>query len=582
MTKELNSLTAAAKNGTKSIVSLAPRNLFRMTSCLYSMAREYFVIIGRMGTFSAGRNLIDSTEMYQNLCEIGQFRSLDYLCRVVLNSLAFTDGGFMSRYLLRKWTSYTQCSLELRKYIITVIRTMLNYHPIQFHRWGLDFLLHLLLLKDSDPLITQIVAILEEASEQRLFLLPMLEKLSLLLTVPGTDRLLTRLLVLPEGVRALAANGWLDKKLDEYNDPRGNSYTLNMELALMRVLNKNYEQKKESSLASPISINLQNAYKTLFADDNEGSGVDSSSDGMSLESLLRIPWNIEVKLTTQASYSQVNLQALNTEYIEIDTYLDMSNLQRVDDINYSSQIVKVRGIIIDAKGTPSAQPIATNRIISNCLMAGISPIHRGGTVTNLSEIKALNRRKGQGTNTVSNETDIDSPVTQQNENLYDWSHCKPGHRQGHVIELGDNKFSVEIAGEPVVWIFSRTLQTETVNRGLNKHQSMFMGRSSRGDSSRSGGFVYLIEIQYHIKLESGQGTFVPIHRHLYGELARSIEGCATLTRNDIIFKLLTVVHNDNISVSEKKSALWSLGHIASSDLGCSAIENVDASFIEWY
>jgi len=556
------------------------------------MAREYFVIIGRMATFPAGRSLIDSTEIYQNLCEIGQFRSLDYLSRAIINALAFTDGGFMSRYLLKKWTSYTQCSYELRQYIITIIRTMLHYHPIQFYRWGLDFLLHILMMKEmyNESLMKQIIAILEEASEQRLFLLPMLEKLPLLITVRGIDRLLTRLLVLPEGVRALASNGWLDKKLEEYSNPNGNSYTLGIELALTRVLNKNYNQKKDGSLASPISINLQNAYKTLFADDNEGSGVDSSSDGMSLESLLRIPWNIEVKLTTQATYSQANHQLTNTEYIKIDTFLDLSNLQRVDDINYSSEIVKIRGIIIDAKGIPSAQPIATNRIISNCLMAGISPIHREGTVTNLSELKAWNRRKGQGTSVVTNETDIDSPITQQNENLYDWSHCKPGHRHGHVTELGNNKFSVEIAGEPAIWIFSRTLQTtEAPVRGLNKYESMknndslFTGRaSSRGDSSRSGGFVYLVEIQYHIKLESGQGIFVPIQRHLYGELARSIEGCATLTRNDVIFKLLQVVHNPNISTSEKKSALWSLGHIASSDLGCAAIEAADASFIEWY
>ena len=313
---------------------------------------------------------------------------------------------------------------------------------------------------------------------------------------------------------------------------------------------------------------------------------------MSLESLVRIPWNIEVKLSTQASYSQAHSisSSTATEYIKVDTFLDISNLQRVNDINYSSQIVKVRGIVVDVKGTPSAQPIATNRIISNCLMAGVSPIFRDGNIENLSELKAWNRRKGQGT-IVTNETDIDTPVTQNNEKLYDWSQCKPGHRQGHVIELGDNKFSVEIAGEPAVWIFSRSLQSlGNIRRGSDKVSTSrgsslvdsFMGGSTfRGDSSRSGGFVYLTEVQYHIKLESGLGLSVPIQRHLYGELARSIEGIATLTRNDIIFKLIKIANDNNISLCERKNALWSLGHIASSDLGYAAIDHVDASFTEW-
>lgn len=340
-------------------------------------------------------------------------------------------------------------------------------------------------------------------------------------------------------------------------------------------------------LVSPIAINLQHVHRTLFADDNKGSGVDSSSDGMSLESLVRIPWNIEVKLSTQASYSQAHsiASSTSTEYIKVDTFLDISDLQRVGDINYSSDIVKVRGIVVDVKGTPSAQPIATNRIISTCLMAGVSPIFRDGNIENLSELKAWSRRKGQGT-IITNETDIDTPVTQNNEKLYDWSHCKPGHRQGHVIELGDNKFSVEISGEPAVWIFSRSLQSSSVfrrgsMRGSNIADSFMGGSTSRGDSSRSGGFVYLTEVQYHIKLESGLGLSVPIQRHLYGELARSIEGVATLTRNDIIFRLIKIANDNNISLVERKNALWSLGHIASSDLGYTAIDKVDASFVEW-
>ena len=191
MSKELSILVSAARNGTKSIISFVPRNLFRMTSCLYSMAREYFVLIGYMTTFPGGRNVIDSTDIFQHLCSIGSLRSLDYLSRTVINALAFTDCGFMSRHLIKKWTSSGLCSLELKKYIVNVVRSVLHFHPIQFYRWGMDCLLNLLLFKDDDAdiLIPQIVTILEEASEQRLFLIPMVEKMSNLLSIPGLSSL---------------------------------------------------------------------------------------------------------------------------------------------------------------------------------------------------------------------------------------------------------------------------------------------------------------------------------------------------------------------------------------------------------
>ena len=212
------------------------------------MAREYFVLIGRMTTFPGGRNIIDNTDIFSHLCNIGQLRALDYLSRTVINALAFTDCGFMSRHLIKKWTSSGLCSLELKKYIVTILRSVLYFHPIQFYRWGIDCLLHLLLFKDddSDILVPQIIAILEEASEQRLFLIPMLEKLSTLLSVPGSDRLLTRLLVVPEGIRALSTNDWLDRKINEYFDAKC-KYALSMELALVRIFGKNNGQKKDSS-----------------------------------------------------------------------------------------------------------------------------------------------------------------------------------------------------------------------------------------------------------------------------------------------------------------------------------------------
>lgn len=63
------------------------------------------------------------------------------------------------------------------------------------------------------------------------------------------------------------------------------------------------------------------------------------------------------------------------------------------------RLIKVRGIILDAKGAPIAQPVAHNKIISSTLLAGICPIARNGKVScNVPEGRPQ-RRKSSITNT---------------------------------------------------------------------------------------------------------------------------------------------------------------------------------------
>lgn len=85
-----------------------------------------------------------------------------------------------------------------------------------------------------------------------------------------------------------------------------------------------------------------------------------------------------------------------------------------------------------------------------------------------------------------------------------------------------------------------------------------------------------------------QAMFVPMPRHIYGELARTLEGCAHLNQRNVISDLLSVVHrrtsDDPTRLAnsvDMRSALWSLGHIGSSELGYTSIINADPMFVEW-
>lgn len=201
-----------------------------------------------------------------------------------------------------------------------------------------------------------------------------------------------------------------------------------------------------------------------------------------------------------------------------------------DTISDECRIFKVKGVVLDNRGIPFGQAISQTKVISNTLMAGTCPIMRNGRVHGSVE-KSTKRRPSTATKVVDNNnntnlrqtmttnplnepvnSDSDLPVTFQQENSFDWSVCKPLHRQTTVVELENSQFAVTIAGEPCVWIFSRKSPAEIANVGSSYRGSRHMSigqlndqyfPSNRHDSSRIGGIVYLLEVQYYFKIVTG-------------------------------------------------------------------------------
>lgn len=221
--------------------------------------------------------------------------------------------------------------------------------------------------------------------------------------------------------------------------------------------------------------------------------------------------------------------------------------------------IKVRGIVLDSRGAPVGQPVAHNKVISSTLLAGICSVSRQGKVQCNTENRPARRKSSvtSGRESVSVgvsrqsismaaaaqmaadiAADCDTPVTVQQDYLYDWSSCKPGHRQGNVVELGDSRFSVTVPGEPVVWIFSRRapgLAVSSVAASARSARSGSMAQmnvtaetffssnnSSRSDHSRSGNLLYLVEVQYYFRLDTGNvspymfSVNILFYHNLYG------------------------------------------------------------------
>lgn len=654
------------------------QNVFRLAACQATMAREYFTLLGRMTLVDAGRALLDETPLVYTLSLIGTSQPLDYLSRLAITSLAFTDNGYMSQLLIKSWWASGKCSVELRGYTISLLKVLLSARPAAFREWGIDVLVAMLSFESSDTPSPQLVELLMQTVEEKGNLLAFLSKNPVaIITMKGVQKVLTRMVSVPEGVAFLSPSDERDENnlvglIDSWRATQCKEYVRLTDALMIKtlVLSKAASSSAKSFLqqqalqtamkpivlqvkdladfANPYDSGLDkntalvSAGTSAASQDSQASSQGSfDASAVNLEGLLRVPWNIEVKLVTQAGFPSA-ATSLTPEYVKMDCFVDTTEMRSpsCSDVTCdSSRTIKIRAFALDERGIPAGKAISSNRTIMTCLLAGVAPVNREGKMYPMGNKVASSRRKSAAMLRATDMANIvrqsnvvpptaaeaDDPITASFDTpCYDWSVCKPGHRQGKVIELGDNRFSVQVGGEPCTWIFSRVMAGAPVSRsrtgslgnvfGGSDAASMLSGRAM--DSSRSGSNNYLVEVVYHMRIETGQvrtckhsihspadshsslnvlfscfvsrrcatsqAIFGTLPRHLYGELSRNHTGLLVLNNQQIISDLLSSTRRKNDMGSlDLRAALWSLGHIASTDFGYTAITNIEPNFVEW-
>ena len=190
--------------------------------------------------------------------------------------------------------------------------------------------------------------------------------------------------------------------------------------------------------------------------------------------------------------------------------------------------VRVKGIVVDAKGLPTGYPISANKVISCCLLAGTSSVQRTGKVVQVSHNISANlsnsRRRSMNVNagqytarTTATQsylpTDLSSPedlpITLNCDHLHDWSVCRPNHRYSLLTPLEDGRLAVSVPEHPVTWVFSRTNNstgggmTERGSDPPTADQTSATSTTTGAGGGSGGGNLYLVEIHYHLKLETG-------------------------------------------------------------------------------
>jgi hypothetical protein len=228
---------------------------------------------------------------------------------------------------------------------------------------------------------------------------------------------------------------------------------------------------------------------------------------------------------------------------------DMPSPLCYDSVSDAVRIVKLRGLVLDNKGMPTYFPVQSNKVIASTLLAGVcsvshdggirpvterpnksSPMRRTSTVGDARASMAGLQSGTMGEEGIINTVDNDMPITFSNEAPFTWARCKPGYRQGnYIVDLPDNKFAVTVPGEPAIWIFSRkpppaglssgnmrdSIGIGIANRNIalsknstaNSNSASLKGKDGRASTSNlsaTAPVMYLVEIQYFLRLETGQ------------------------------------------------------------------------------
>lgn len=222
----------------------------------------------------------------------------------------------------------------------------------------------------------------------------------------------------------------------------------------------------------------------------------------------------------------------------------------------------------------------------------------------------------------------------------------------HQREIGGGRICVEVPGDPVCWIFSKTNPCPLANtrsdsiggvgaNGVNGkvHDVVASGLESISLSQRLAqerkssvsGVLYLVEVHFMLKLITGDPTIVPMRRHMFGEMGRTLLGCKLLEEEGVIASLLAeaslfsdviktgeddvsfthidIPHSgsaeslllfdepaecettevdrpvtlatEQATVHRIKAAVWALGHLGSTDNGFEALLRQDPNFVAW-
>jgi rapamycin-insensitive companion of mTOR len=360
------------------------------------------------------------------------------------------------------------------------------------------------------------------------------------------------------------------------------------------------------------------------------------SNGMaawSLEWLFRLPWNIKVLVQNSSGNAPVDLT--------IDTYVDASQLRpeehfSSDQADHHNSII-VKGVVLNAQGLPSSCPVDPGKMLKSALFLGIRPVDKNGFTQPEPQNKGgfyVSRRNsvsaspggdtrgksvsdfddsaiggggtrdmyqyGSGVASNGPETDIQWCRCTHDDRLKQMSivgeHIqKDFHYQRQQQQAMDGQYRenlnemLEAYGKSNCVYYPSTGEFHIC--GLNQ-RAKWIFEATREDILQKR-TLKLKSIEMVLDLLPQRPAAVPLRSHLYSELAKTETGCDYLKKSGHVMHFIETAmdikkHLNQLdgqlpsSLLARRAALWSVGHIASSDTGFALLEECFTEIVQKY
>ncbi|XP_057305998.1 rapamycin-insensitive companion of mTOR-like isoform X2 [Hydractinia symbiolongicarpus] len=208
--------------------------IFSTQSLNETLARDYFLIIGRLSSSENGLRMLDKTPgVFQYLMEICSMAGRDSLVKLITSCFDYGRNG-IARVLLSK--SLTASPLSSRLYATKLLRVLLRVKSPYFSNWGIEFLTNQLYDQEAEVVETTI-DILEEACEDEANLQRLIEvKPALLHLGDHAIRLMSRYVSVARGFTYLLEMDYLNPLVEVWKTTFNREYVHWIELEIAESL----------------------------------------------------------------------------------------------------------------------------------------------------------------------------------------------------------------------------------------------------------------------------------------------------------------------------------------------------------
>ena len=320
--------------------------VFRFTSCSQTLTREYFSFLGKLLSMENGRFVIENeTGIQMLLLKLGFFKPLDYLSRAVILGFSFYDRGYYSYELINNWCQGSSsnnnsnnnsnnanntkvktnklCSKELHLFILTILLALLRGRIYDFIKWGVEAVVEQLSI-DNLPLFTQtyLLNVIQESMQNPKILTCIIKKKLKILNWkndnPKMNFIIMRLASCEEGLDYLQTKNLITNLIINWIQIENDKYASYVETSIAKALSRTYIKKKIINIEKiPVvmaekfgSRNSEFSQVNHYEDYNNKSYL--GGEDVNIEGLVRIPWNIEIKLSTNITNTNATSTSIST------------------------------------------------------------------------------------------------------------------------------------------------------------------------------------------------------------------------------------------------------------------------------